>query len=614
MFSYKKSIKPLIPLIIAVLAIPALVFLPGFTKGNSPWIELPIEPVERFNYSCVLGSDDLIYCMGGQKVTQGTFGPADDNYAYDPSSGTWAEKASIPDDSHGSVMANVFLVSVDGKIYAFHHHDMYNTGQLKYYIYDVEENTWDDNPEEYSIGANRYRVIAVAEHDGLIYLLGEYRSGEEGDTQRYLRLSSLNPDTDTWTENVHSMEISAENIRRDNSYAVIGGKIYIFAGQDGTGVWRRSMLVYDIEENTLAAKADIPTFRQDGAVFVGSDGKIYVLGGVPVPEELMDGVKTRTSVSYTPSTNSWATEAPISEENSHHQAVLATDNNVYVFMQGLEGESLPPLSERPILDYYINQTYDVSYNIDPEKGIYKAYAPSLEVALCPPNFQRCNYHITPGIANRSFDLSPVISNGRLVATPMEFSMATMAFLAPVGDTVERITLRFAPNVSISGSTDWDGIFHFPSLLSEPSVSPAGSGVDIDKVVKLGGNVGLTLSAPARLMIPGGGANYRVGYIEPGSSEFVEITKICNEDTLEAVTEQLGEGEACKIVIASPEDMDPEYVEPDSLAIWTTHFTEFVTYQAETPADETSEEDSEPSLVTELEEDEVILPRTGGGRK
>ncbi len=584
-----------LPLAVVVLA--AFLILPNAIKSSSPaWSELDVEP-GRFNFSCVSTSGDDVFCMGGMGAGPEGFQSFDHNYAYNTVSGQWQEKAPIPDPALGAMPHLAYL---DGKIYLIANPGMYISGGLQYYVYDTAGDTW-INPnsseefDSYQVGPNRIRSVAVSVYDGNIYLINDYREGEEGDTQRHLRLSKLDLTDGTWTYEVDSKEVSAEETRRDASYTSIGSKIYIFAGHDGLGVWRRSTLVYDIADNSMTAKADIPTYRQDGMVTVGADGKIYIFGGVPVPEELQHGIKTDTVVSYNPSTNSWSSETSLSREDSHGDAVLGSDGEMYVFLSQDSGEPLPPISERPILDYYIDQAHDVSWNMDESAGVYEAYAPSLAVSLCPASFQRCNYHVTPGTENKSFQLDATLSNGKLVATPDEFSMANMAFLAPVGESLERIVLRFAPNVSISGSTDWDGVFHFPSFLSEPSVSPEGEDVEVEKTVKLGGNVGLSLSAPARLAIPGAGESSRVGYVEPDSDEFVEITATCNGDSLEAVTEQLGEGEACKIVVETPEDIAPEYVEPKRLIVWTTHFTEFVTYSEPQEAEET---------------DEGVLPKTG----
>lgn len=577
---FRLAVFAVVVLFISTIALTA--HSTTITRGIEPnnWNEVSVDP-PRFNYGCVAvpGIDD-IYCMGGMAVGDGWMNPVAYNYSYNTQTEAWQQRASIPDPISAPIPHLTYL---DGKIYLISNPGLFMQGSLKYFIYDIAEDTWIDPDETeeldaYLIGPNRMRPIAVSSYDGAIYLLHEYREGMDGDTQRQLRLSMFDPSEGVWTNEVHAMDVSAAQIREGVSYVSIGSQIYMFAGADALGNFSRSTLVYDVADNTFTTRADMPTYRQDGMATIGPDGKIYIFGGVPIPEELQLGVKTETVVSYDPEGDAWSSELPLSRMDSHGDAVLGADGEMYVFMTESSEEQLPPIHERPILEYYIDQSYDTSWDMDHDKGIYKAYAPSLATALCPPVFQRCNYHVTPGTQNTSFQLSPVLVDGQLVATPDEFSMANMAFLAPVGDTTERIVLRFAPNVTISGSVDWDGVFLFPEFLPEVSVTPDGDDVEVERVIKLGGNVSLALSDPARLVIPGGGEEgYRVGYVEPGSDEFVEITTECAEDSLTSASSQLSAGEACKMIVEEPDDIAPEFLEPKRLVVWTTHFTEFATY-------------------------------------
>jgi len=548
----------------------------------------------RFNYSCALGSTDKIYCMVG-RLNPWTHTGA--NQVYDPVTDSWTDAAEAPTHTD-----NPILVPHGDDIYFFNSFAG-QRGNAEYYIYNALTDSWNGAPETLTVADNSFSAIAAASYDGSIYLLGElYEDGDGGSGDRYLNLYAYNPDTTTWSTEYSSL-ISASDVRYEAASAAIGSKLYIFGGADASGSYKRSTLVYDITDGTITEKADMPTYRAGAAITVGADGEIYLFGGALNPAEAQDGIFTMSVVSYDPVVNSWTEQPPLSTSNSNNSAVLGADDEIYVFMpnDGEGGVSGPAIEDRPILDFYIDQDNElpVKWEINEELEIYKGYAPSLETALCPPNFQRCNYHVSSDALNKSIDLGPVLSDGKLVATPDEFSMASMAFLLPVADNLEKVMVRFAENVSITGSSDWDGIFHFPEFLSESSANPDGDDVNIDKIIKLGGNVSLDLSAPARMLIPGAGdADYRVGYVEPGTDEFVEITTICNEDTLLSATEQLGEGEACKMVLGSDSQAEMGYEWPSSVVVWTTHFTEFLTYESAT-AD------------TDLESaEEEVLPKTG----
>lgn len=152
-------------------------------------------------------------------------------------------------------------------------------------------------------------------------------------------------------------------------------------------------------------------------------------------------------------------------------------------------------------------------------------------------------------------------NAVLITTPqalkideIEMKRTTMPALGVVKEKGnQQIYFNIEKNTEITGSSKWDGKLILPSIAQNVVVPKE----KIAYAIKVGGNVDLSLSVPARIYLPGA-REKRIGYIGT-DGEFNEITNILAEDNKEALTEKQTEG---KVVIG------------DDVAVWTKHFTVF----------------------------------------
>jgi N-acetylneuraminic acid mutarotase len=99
--------------------------------------------------------------------------------------------------------------------------------------------------------------------------------------------------------------------------AAIGGKIYILGGR-GWGSDSYSLnTVYDPLTNTYSEAALMPATRSEMGVAVGTDKRIYAIGGVG------DNGTTKTVVAYNPATNAWVKRASLPHARGRLVAVRA---------------------------------------------------------------------------------------------------------------------------------------------------------------------------------------------------------------------------------------------------------------------------------------------------
>jgi N-acetylneuraminic acid mutarotase len=156
--------------------------------------------------------------------------------------------------------------------------------------------------------------IAVAELDGLIYVVGGYPSSRVtvASVQRY------DPAADSWTLTTplpfpvnHAMAAAA------------AGKLYVVGGQSGAsgdGPFLDTVFEYDPAADSWSQRASMPTARGGGAAAV-VDGKIYVAGGRPP--------RGSDFAVHDPASDDW-TELPDMPTARNHLAAAAIDGLVYV--------------------------------------------------------------------------------------------------------------------------------------------------------------------------------------------------------------------------------------------------------------------------------------------
>ncbi len=137
-----------------------------------------------------------------------------------------------------------------------------------------------------------------------------------------------------------------------------------------------------------------------------------------------------------------------------------------------------------------------------------------------------------------------------------------------------VTVEIPQGTVVTGDSSWDGTINPPTVSSVTLPSVSGFTFTPTSVIEIGSSsVDLTFDSAVRILFPGA-ANNLVGFIPVGGA-FTPITTLCNGDTQSQANSQLlPAGGACYINAANGTD----------LAVWTTHFTKFVTYtKTVTPA-------------------------------
>jgi N-acetylneuraminic acid mutarotase len=174
----------------------------------------------------------------------------------------------------------------------------------------------------------RQHLAAVLGPDGLIYTLGGIAEGQGGGKTGVLEV--YNPATNSWSTR------SPMPTPRYGLAAVLGtdGKIYAIGGQynnttspstDGDSV---KVEAYNPATDTWEAKPSLPNGRYYPAAEVGLDGAIYVSGGFSVnPIETLG-----STVKLAPGATSWiALTSPMTNARSSHAMARTPDGKLWAF-------------------------------------------------------------------------------------------------------------------------------------------------------------------------------------------------------------------------------------------------------------------------------------------
>jgi uncharacterized protein (TIGR03437 family) len=106
--------------------------------------------------------------------------------------------------------------------------------------------------------------------------------------------------------------------RQEVSTAVLGGKIYVIAGFNGSGGNTNNVYVYDPQNNLWSEAANLPIATNHNAAAVAA-GKLYAFGGT----------SNRCFV-YDPQANSWSDVAPMRFQHANTAAVGVINDKIYV--------------------------------------------------------------------------------------------------------------------------------------------------------------------------------------------------------------------------------------------------------------------------------------------
>jgi N-acetylneuraminic acid mutarotase len=181
----------------------------------------------------------------------------------------------------------------------------------------------------------REYAAAVYAPDGLLYVIGGIRNSNPGGITGVVE--AYNPVTDSWTTKAPMLT------PRYGFAAVVGsdGKIYTIGGpyndsqppySDGQSVLVEA---YDTTTNAWTAMPSLPNGRYHPGAVAAADGNIYVTGGFSVqPTETLGSIAR-----FTPGGSSWTTLTPImTNARSGHSVVVGDGGKIYA-VAGYNGSS-----------------------------------------------------------------------------------------------------------------------------------------------------------------------------------------------------------------------------------------------------------------------------------
>jgi N-acetylneuraminic acid mutarotase len=159
--------------------------------------------------------------------------------------------------------------------------------------------------------------------DGRVYIFGGLSASNNAlpTTQVY------NPTTNSWTQ------VANMPVPRSGLAGALGsdGRLYAIGGLLPSGSVVNTVDAYDPTTNTWTAVASMPTPRAYAAAAAGNDGRIYVFGGQPNGSSATATVSALNIVeAYNPSTNTWSTVASMPTAQEAEGAALGSDGRIYV--------------------------------------------------------------------------------------------------------------------------------------------------------------------------------------------------------------------------------------------------------------------------------------------
>lgn len=256
-----------------------------------------------------------IYVIGGAGEDNKPFGSVE---VYDPATGSWAARASMP-----TARGLFGTGAVGGTIYAIGGTTIGRDKLAVVEAYDTATDTW-TRKADMPTPRNALAAVVV---DGKIYAIGGWGyerppGGWEAIDptaigQDFSTVEAYDPQTDTW-----AARADMPTPRSHMTASAVGGKIYAIGGAArivaGRGGSYQSLLeVYDSATNRWTRAADPPTVRNVMSSCV-VDGRVYVMGGATGPaqasstEEMMRNMRTLSLVEvYDPASGRWTKGADL---------------------------------------------------------------------------------------------------------------------------------------------------------------------------------------------------------------------------------------------------------------------------------------------------------------
>ncbi len=280
------------------------------------WASGPSVNRARYQIGVVTAANGRTYAIGG-KVT----GPNNPETAIenveelDPETGSWTPRSSLPLPRFGHAVA----AAPNGKIYVFggSSGSVFVTNRVD--EYDPLTNAW---TAKTPLTGFRMDAAATAASNGKIYLVGGCCGAGSA-----TRVDEYDPQTDIWVARA-----SMPTARLNLALTAANGKIYAIGGHTNLSAPLAVVEEYDPATNVWTTKAPMPTARTGLAAVTGRNGLIYAVGGslrLP-PGAQCCWPSTPIAEEYDPTTNSWASKAPMPTSRAFAGAAVGRDDKVYV--------------------------------------------------------------------------------------------------------------------------------------------------------------------------------------------------------------------------------------------------------------------------------------------
>jgi N-acetylneuraminic acid mutarotase len=280
-------------LVLAVVT-AALFGLPSVAVAGEPvwWLRAPM-PTARNGVDAV-ATDGIAYAIGGQgcsDLTGSDCYPLNTVEAFSPTRNGWRTMAPMPAPRTqvGATLGR------DGRIYVAGGSGPGGVLADTFYAYSPGADSWRTLTP---LPSARAEAELATARDGKIYAFGGYTGAG------FLRLvEAYDPASRTW-----SSRTPMPSARRGHAVvAAPDGLIYVIGGQgEGPGAnWLGSVDVYNPMTDTWRTAASMPTARALFGAALGSDRRLYVIGGYN------DSGYLSEVDAYDPPTNAWSAIAPL---------------------------------------------------------------------------------------------------------------------------------------------------------------------------------------------------------------------------------------------------------------------------------------------------------------
>ncbi len=258
-------------------------FAPDSRWQSGTGVALPV-PLTRHT---TVSDGTYLYVLGGQRPST-----SDKVYRYDPGSGIWENRASMP-----TAYSNTDGVYLDGRIYLPTGYVADEGYRGTHYAYDIGENTWSVMDPISSTGQITEPVAwgaAAADAASAVYYYtgGRYASAPEVPLPY---ISRYDVASDGW-EAVAPMDTA----RFAHRAAFLDGALYVVGGVGPGGQILASGERYDPGAGTWTPTSGLNLPRHSFGDAVGADGRWYVFGGV-----ISGTLTTPKTEVYDPQSDTW---------------------------------------------------------------------------------------------------------------------------------------------------------------------------------------------------------------------------------------------------------------------------------------------------------------------